>query len=135
MLNPPSITLTPGAASAGPPIVGPQAVTVIVTANGVQPDGSNPGAIDTTTALTLTPLQGAAIAPSVGAGCSIQVDPGNNRRIIITPAILTPGASQQPWSFRVSAAGRTATVTFSGNTLAPLDVSGVAWDGNAPISA
>lgn len=134
MSNPPSITLIPGSPNPGPPIVGPQAVSVVVTANGVLPDGSNPGTVDTTTALTLTPLQGVAIAPNVGVSCTIQVDLNNNRRIIITPT-AAPGGGNQPFSFRVSAAGRTQSVTFSGTSQPVADVSGVAWDGNSPVSA
>lgn len=135
MPNPPPFTLTPGTPAAGPPIVGPQAVMVVVSDNNVLPDGSNPGTVDATSTLILTNVQGCAIAPAFGAAASIQIDAANNRRIIVTPKVLSPGASSQPFSFRVSCAGKTGTVTFSGSTLAPSDVSGVAWDGNAPTMA
>lgn len=134
MPNPPSITLIPGPSNPGPPIVGPQAVSVVVTANGVLPDGSNPGTVDTVTPLTLTPQQGVAIAPSVGVACTIQIDPNNNRRVIMTPT-AAPGGGNQPFSFRVSAAGRTQTVLFSGTAQPVADVSGVAWDGVPPTVA
>jgi hypothetical protein len=123
MPNPPSIPLLPGQ---------PQAIGVVVTANAVQPDGSNPGAADTTTPLTLENVQNAS-----GAGAAVvpSVDPGNNRRVIMTPGVLAIGASPLPWSFRIKAAGRTTFTTVSGTTAAPLDVSGVAWDGIPPAAA
>lgn len=123
MLNPPSIPLLAGQ---------PQAIGVVVTANAVQPDGSNPGVPDTTTPLTFENVQNAS---GVGAAVVPSVDPGNNRRVIMTPGALAIGASPLPWSFRVKAAGRTTFVTVSGTTAAPLDVSGVAWDGVPPAAA
>ncbi len=118
MPNPPSINLLPGV---------PQAFGVIVTANGVQPDGSNPGQVDNTSPLVFEPIQNssgsnAAVVPTV--------DPVNNRRVICTPGALNPGVVPTAWSFRVKVVGRTATVTVTGSTAAPPDVSGVTWDGN-----
>jgi hypothetical protein len=123
MPNPPSVSLLPGQ---------PQAIGVVVTANAVQPDGSNPGIPDTTTPLAFENVQNAS-----GAGAAVipSVDPGNNRRIIMTPGVLAVGGSPIPWSFRVKATGRTAFVTVSGTTAAPPDVSGVAWDGVPPAAA
>lgn len=123
MPNPPSITLLPGQ---------PQALGVIVTANAVQPDGSNPGVVDSTTPLTLENGQNAA-----GANAAVvpSIDPNNNRRVIMTPGALTPGGTSVPWSFRVKAAGRTGFTTVSGTTSAPPDVSGVAWDNVPPAAA
>jgi hypothetical protein len=118
MANPPTIHLSAGQ---------PQAFTVVVTANAVQPDGSNPGTIDTTTPLTLENVQNAA-----GQAVTPSIDPANNRRIICTPAVLAFGATPLPWSFRVKATGRTTFVHATGDTSAPIDVSGVSWDGNAP---
>lgn len=131
MPNPPPIHLLPGSASAGPPIVGAQSLTVVVTANGVLPNGSNPGSVDTTTPLTITPLQNAA-----GQAVTVSIDPANNRRIICAPTVLSPpGGTGLPWSFRVSAAGRTTTLLVSGDTASPADVSGVGWDGTDPVPA
>lgn len=123
MPNPPSIALLPGQ---------PQAINVVVTANAVQPDGSNPGAVDSTTPLTFENMQNAS-----GASAAVipSVDPSNNRRVIMTPGALTAGGTSVPWSFRVRAAGRTGFTTVSGNTAAPPDVSGVAWDGVPPTAA
>lgn len=123
MPNPPSISLLPGQ---------PQAIGVVVTANSVQPDGTNPGVADTTTALTFENVQNASGA---NAAVTPSVDPNNNRRVIMTPGALTVGSSSVPWSFRVKAAGRTGFTTVSGTTAAPLDVSGVAWDGIPPAAA
>jgi hypothetical protein len=105
----------------------PQAVVVVVTANAVQPDGSNPGVVDSTTVLTFEGVQNAS-----GAGAAVvpSIDPVNNRRVIMTPGALAIGAGSLPWSFRIKAPGRTTFVLMSGTTAAPLDVSGVAWDGN-----
>lgn len=110
----------------------PQAIGVVVTANAVQLDGSNPGSADTTTPLTFENVQNAA-GPS--AAVIPSVDPGNNRRVILTPGVLTVGSSSLPWSFRVKAAGRTGFLTVAGSTTAPPDVSGVAWDGVPPAAA
>ena len=123
MPNPPPIALTP-------PV--PQALVVVVTANGVQPDGSNPGSVDTTSALTIEPVQNTQ-GPSGSTGTPaviVSIDSANNRRVIMTPAVVgAPGGTGLPWSFRISAAGRTAKVVASGTTASPVDVSGVAWDG------
>jgi hypothetical protein len=118
MPNPPSITLVPGVA---------QAFTVVVTANGVLPDGTNPGVVDTTSVLTFENVQGTTGSTPVAVP---SVDPGNNHRVIVTPGTLNPGSTPLPWSFRVKVVGRTAFVAVSGSTSAPPDVSGVAWDGN-----
>lgn len=119
MSNPPSISLAPGA---------PQAFIVIVTANAVSVvDGTNPGSVDTTTPLNFEGVQG--FGPAAPIGVIASVDPTNNRRVIVTSGALQPGSPDQPWSFRVKAAGRTAFVTASGHTSAPADVSGVGWDG------
>lgn len=122
MPNPTSVSLLPGQ---------PQAIIVVVTANAVQPDGTNPGVLDTTTGLTFENMQNAT-GPS--AAVIPTVDPNNNRRVIMTPGVLTVGVTPVPWSFRVKAAGRTGSVTVSGSTSAPPDVSGVAWDGNPPVA-
>ncbi len=123
MPNPPLIPLVPGV---------PQALVVIVTANGVLPDGTNPGAVDTTSALIFENIQNTPPFATVAATPSI--DPNNNRRVIITPGPLAPGSATLPWSFRIRVAGRTATVGVGGSTIAPPDVSGVFWDGN-PVTA
>lgn len=123
MPNPPNITLQAGQ---------PQAIGVVVTANSVQPDGSNPGVVDTTTPLTIENVQNASGA---NAAVTVTIDPNNTRRVIMAPTPLTPGGTSVPWSFRIKAAGRTAFVVVSGSTFAPPDVSGVAWDGVAPSAA
>ena len=120
MPNPPSISLSGGLA---------QFIAAIVTQNNVLPDGSNPGQLDTTTPLTFEGVQGLGTAVNA-------VEDGlttDGRRIIrINPGPLAPGGTNQPWSFRVKASGRTAFFTVSGSTTPPPDVSGVAWDGNPP---
>lgn len=116
MSNPPSISLSAGI---------PQAFRVVVTANGVQADGSNPGVLDTSSVLTIENVQNAN-----GTGVLATVDPGDNRRVVCTPGVLAPGGTSVPWSFRVKVPGRTSFVTASGTTAAPADVSGVSWDGN-----
>lgn len=120
MLNPPPVHLLPGQA---------QAITVFVNSNGVQPDGSNPGVPDTTSPLIIEPVQNAS-----GASAAVvpTVDPNNNRRVIMTPAVTQIFNPQQtiPWSFRIKAANRTQFVTVGGDTLSPPDASGVFWDGN-----
>lgn len=123
MPNPPSIVLLPGQ---------PQAIGVVVTANAVQPDGSNPGAVDTTTPLLFENVQNAG---GTGAAVIPSVDPNNNRRVIMTPGALAVGGTPLPWQFRVKAAGRTLFLVIGGNTSAPPDVSGVAWDGLPPAAA
>lgn len=123
MANPPSIPLLPGQ---------PQAIGVVVTANAVQLDGSNPGAVDTTTVLTFENIQNAS-----GASAAVvpTIDSNNNRRVILTPGSPAVGIPPTPWSFRIKAAGRTTFVTVTGTTAAPPDVSGVAWDGVPPAAA
>lgn len=120
MPNPPSINFVIPFA--------PVALKVIVNANGVQPDGTNVPVPDLTSVLTLTPLTG----PS---GYNAMIDPSDNRRIIVAPALLAPGGTSVPWSFRLSVAGKAATVTVSGNTSAPAEASGVFWDGNPVLPA
>lgn len=115
MSNPPAVAFTI-------PYV-PVAVRVVVLANGVQPDGSNPGVVDTTSPLVLTGIAGAAYA-------SWGVDPMDNRRVIV--AGIAPPIAQNsvfPWSFKISVAGKSNFTTVSGTTQAPSDVSGVSWDG------
>jgi hypothetical protein len=114
MPNPPSITLSIPYVS--------QAVGVIVNSNGVQPDGTNPGVPDTTSPLVISTLSG-------GAFFSAVVDPGNNRRIIVS-GVAPPVAANsiQQWSFKVAVAGKPAFVTVNGTTQCPSDVSGVRWD-------
>lgn len=107
----------------------PVAISVFVTANGVQPDGTNPGTPDTTTPLSFEAVSG------VPAGVQPSVDPANNRRVILTPGVLQPGGQPVTWGFRIKAAGLTAEVFASGQTNPPADVSGVFWDGAAPSPA
>ena len=123
MPNPPLIPLVPGQ---------PQALVVVVTANGVLPDGTNPGVVDTTSLLIFENIQNTPPFATVAATPSI--DPNNNRRVIVTPGALPPGSSPLSWSFRIRVAGRTATLPVGGSTTAPPDVSGVFWDGN-PVTA
>lgn len=107
----------------------PVAIMVIVNANGVQPDGTNVPTPDTTSALVISNLGGTPPA------ATIAVDPSNNRRLIITPSLLTPGGPPGNYTYRVSVAGKTSTVTITGQTAAPLDASGVVWDGASPSPA
>lgn len=120
MPNPPAITLAAGV---------PQFLPILVTANAVQPDGTNPGSLDVTTPLTFEGIQGfntAVTAAEVG-------QTSDGKRIVkITPVPLAIGTPTQPWSFRIKAAGRTASTTVTGSTSAPLDVSGAFWDGTPP---
>lgn len=109
----------------------PVAFHVVVNGNGVQPDGSNVPVPDTTSPLIFTGV-------SNPSGYAVAVDPADNRRVIVTPGLLTPspsGTTPMPWSFRISVAGRLGTVTVSGSTAFPLDVSSVTWDGVAPAPA
>jgi hypothetical protein len=122
MSNPPAISLVPGVA---------QAFKVVVIANNVLPDGSNPGQVDTTSTLVLEPIQGTG--PSGSIVCIPSIDPIDNRRVICTPGVVQPGSTPIPWSFRVKANGRTAAVIASGTTSAPPDVSGTSWDGNPVV--
>lgn len=104
----------------------PQAFRVVVNANGVQPDGTNVATPDTTSALIFTSVANpSAAVPSI--------DPLDNRRVIVTPGPVTPGAAPIAWAFRVSVAGRPGQVLVQGSTPAPPDLSGVSWDGS-PIT-
>lgn len=107
----------------------PQFILIVVTANAVQPDGTNPGSLDTTTPLSFENVQNlttAVSAQEVG-------QTGDGKRIVkITPATLSVGGTPLPWSFRIKAAGRTAFTTVTGSTAAPPDVSGTSWDGTPP---
>lgn len=108
-----------------------QFVQVFVTANAVQTDGSNPGAVDLTTPLTFEGVQGFGTAVN-----AVEVTPplASGARVVkITPGPLAPGGSLQPWSFRAKAAGRTFFVMYGGNTAPPPDVSGTA-DSGIPAS-
>lgn len=120
MPNPPAINFTIP--------FGPVAFRVVVNANGVQPDGTNVPVPDLTSTLTLTGVSG----PSA---YNAMVDPTDNRRIIVAPALLAPGGTPVPWSFRISVAGKAATVTASGSTVTPAEASGVFWDGNPVLPA
>ncbi len=100
----------------------PVAFHVVVNSNGVQPDGTNVPIPDTTSVLTFFTVQGAA-------AFTASVDPGDNRRVIVTPGLLAVGVGTVAWSFRISVAGKLGTVTVSGNTPIPSDASGVTWDG------
>lgn len=124
MSNPPTITLSPGSA---------QAFKVVVTANAVQPDGTNPGQVDLTSTLVIEPISGTG--PNGPIVCIPSIDPTDNRRIICTPATLPSGGPPVSWSFRVRAPGRSSTVIASGITNAPVDVSGVSWDGSPVVPA
>jgi hypothetical protein len=103
----------------------PVAVGVVVSSNGVQPDGTNVPVPDTTSTLVITGVSGPT-------GYSAVVDPANNRRVIVTPGLLTPGGTAVPWSFKISVAGKVAVVTVSGSTPVPAEASGVFWDGATP---
>jgi hypothetical protein len=109
----------------------PQAFNVVVLANAVQADGTNPGTPDTTTPITFDGIQNAGPAAPIAVVPS--VDPTNNRRVIITTGPgLVAGGTSLPWSFRVKAAGRSGFLTVTGSSAAPADASGVFGDGNPP---
>lgn len=99
------------------------AVRVVVSSNGVLPDGTNPGTPDLTSALVITTLVG-------GAFHAAAVDPSDNRRVIVS-AIAPPIAANsiQQWSFKISVPSKPTFVTVSGTTPCPTDSSGVSWDG------
>jgi hypothetical protein len=120
MPNPPAINFTIPFA--------PVAVGVIVNANGVQPDGSNVPTPDTTTTLTITGVTGPT-------AYSAAIDPANNRRVIVTPGLLAPGATLVTWSFKISVTGKPQFVTVSGTTPASADLAGAVWDGNPVVAA
>jgi len=107
-----------------------QYVEVFVTQNSVQPDGSNPGSIDTATPLTFENVQGMGTAVN-----PVEVTPplASGARVVkIQPGPLAPGGTTLPWSFRAKAAGRTFFVTYTGSTQPPPDVSGTADSGVPP---
>ncbi len=120
MANPPAINFTIPFA--------PVAVRVVVNGNGVQPDGTNVPVPDVTSPLVISGVSGPT-------GFTAAVDPSDNRRVIVTPGLLPPGSPVVSWSFRISVAGRAATTTVSGTTPAPVDLSGVTWDGNPVVAA
>lgn len=125
--DPPAINFDPFTRAA-------QYVEVIVTANSVDPvTGSNPGAVDTTTALTYTYLQGGATDTTPAAVTFTEIAQVAGARVLrLAPGVLAIGGGGSPWSVRVSAAGRSGNVTFTGSTPAPADISGVAWNGVGP---
>jgi hypothetical protein len=122
MSNPPSINFTVPFA--------PVALRVVVNANGVLPDGTNVPSPDVTSPLVFTNMMG----PTAPIAAVPSVDPLDNRRVIITPGLLSPGPAGS-WNWRISAAGRSSFVTISGTTAAPVDASGVVWDGSAIVPA
>jgi hypothetical protein len=103
----------------------PIAFHVVVNANGVQPDGTNVPVPDLTSTLVIGNISGAT-------GFSAAIDPGDNRRVIVTPGLLAPGSGATAWGFRVSVAGKSAVVNVTGSTPAPAEASGVSWDGISP---
>lgn len=120
-----------------------QYIEVVVTANAVDPDtGANPGSVDTVTALAFTYLQGAAQGspptPAVATITQIALAPDGARILRVAPGAvppgtpIAPGQTGYPFQIRISAAGRTGTLTVAGVTPPILDVSGVAWNGVGP---
>ncbi|HET9893254.1 MAG TPA: hypothetical protein VFQ42_22440 [Mycobacterium sp.] len=123
--TPPAINFDPATRAA-------QYAEVTVTANAVDPvTGANPGAIDRDTPLTFTYLQGGAdgATPAAVTITQIAVTQDGARVLRFAPGVVQ---TAQPWSVRISAAGRTGTVTFTGTSPAPADVSGVSWNGVGP---
>lgn len=118
MPNPPSIAFTIP--------YSPVSVGFVVNANGVQPDGTNVPVPDTTSPLVIGNFVG-------GSYVSASVDPSNNRRVIVSAVAPPPAAnSVAQWSFTVTVTGKPGTVTVSGTTKSPTDISGVFWDGVNP---
>jgi hypothetical protein len=128
----PSITFDPVTRAA-------QYIEVAVLANSIDPaTGANPGVMDTTTPLTMTYLSGAASGsvPAYATIAEVAQAPDGARILRIAPGAV-PGAvpgggTAFSWSIRLSAAGRTGTLTVSGTTPLIPDVSGVAWNGVGP---
>ncbi len=120
MSNPPAINFSIPFA--------PIAFHVIVNANGVQADGTNVPVPDLTSPLVITGVSGPT-------AYSAAVDPSDNRRVIVTPQQVPIGGGPIPFTFRVSVAGRSATVTVGGSTPPAAEMSGVSWDGVAPAPA
>lgn len=116
----------------------PQYIEVVVTANAVDPNtGANPGVVDTTTPLIFTYNQGGpgpgGAPPAVVTLSETKVTAIGARVVRMTPGVLPIGATDQPFSVRISAAGRTDITIVTGITPAPTDISGVAFNGVGPI--
>jgi hypothetical protein len=126
--SPPPITFDPVTRAA-------QYVEVVVTANAVDPvTGQNPGSVDTTTPLAYNYIQG---GPSGGTPAAVTITevaqtPEGARILRLVPGVLAVGANTQPWSVRISAAGRTGITSLTGSTPPPVDASGVSWNGVGP---
>lgn len=119
-----------------PNVRAPKYIEVVVTANAVDPStGANPGSIDTTTALVFTYNQGGpnGSTPAVVTFAQVDVLASGARVVRMTPGVLAIGAGDQPFSVRISAAGRTGITTVTGTTPAPTDISGVAFNGVGPV--
>lgn len=103
----------------------PVAVGIVVTNDGVLPDGTNPGVLDTTSAVSAGVL--------TGDNCvAVAVDPANNRRLIVSPKLLTPGGGTGAWTIQVSCGSRPLIMTITGTTPSPPSNAGVTWD-NVPV--
>ncbi len=116
----------------------PQYIEVVVTDNAVDPNtGANPGVVDTTTPLVFTYNQGGpgpgGTPPAVVTFAQTKVTASGARVVRMTPGVLQVGGTDQPFSVRISAAGRTGITTVTGTTPAPTDISGVAFNGVGPV--
>lgn len=115
----------------------PVYIEVVVTANAVDPStGINQGVVDQTTPLVFTYNQGGpgpgGVPAAVVTFAQVNVVSSGARVVKITPGVLQVGGTDQPWSVRISAAGRTGITTVTGTTPVPPDVSGVAFNGVGP---
>lgn len=108
----------------------PQYLVVLVTSNAVQPDGSNPGVLDTVTPLSFQPAQG--FGTVVTASEVAQTSEGK-RVVKITPLTSVVGGGAPSFAFVISAAGKLATLAVNGTAASPPNVSGVSYDGT-PLS-
>lgn len=121
---------TPPIADFDPAGRGPKYTTVLVQANGVDPNtGINTPSVDQTTPLVFSYNQGAASGS--GGTPAVLVDQvaiaANGARVIRwRPGVLQPAASAQPWSVRISVPNTVNFVTQGGTTPPPPEFSGVA---------
>lgn len=115
-----------------------QYIEAVVLANAVDPvTGVNPGTPDLTTPLTFTYLSGGPSGSTPAAATITEIAQVDGARVLrIAPGPLlgpVPGGGPAfTWSIRISAAGRTGTLTVSGSTPPVADVSGVSWNGVGP---
>ncbi len=125
MANPPSITVSPGNA---------EYLEFVVTANSVDPvSGVNTAAVDLTTPLTFTAIQGSVNGASATVTfAQVAMLPDGTRVVRIAAGNLQPGSPPAPWSVRVGASGRTATSQVTGTSIPAPDLSGVSWNGVDP---